>query len=50
MLDFLHFPYNVLLYVVTGAGLVWLFLFNGWFQNKLIGWKNSYENSARVGG
>ena len=44
MLDFLHFPYNVLLYVVTGAGLVWLFLFNGWFQNKLIGWKNSYEN------
>ena len=43
MMDFLHFPYNVLLYVVTGAGLFWLFLFSR-FRNKLIGWKNSYEN------
>jgi hypothetical protein len=47
MVDVLRFPCNVLLYVVTGAGLVWLFLFNGWFQNKLIGWKNSYENTPR---
>jgi hypothetical protein len=42
-MDFLHFPYNVLLYVVSGAVLFWLFLFNGWFQNKLIGLKNRYE-------
>jgi type III secretory pathway component EscS len=25
----------------------WLFLFNGWFQNKLIGMKNQYESKAR---
>ena len=47
MVDFLHFPCNVLLYVVTGAGLFWLFLFNGRFRNKLIELKNSYEKRPR---
>jgi hypothetical protein len=42
MMDFLHFPCNVLLYVVTGAGLFWLFL-NGRFQNKLIELITRYE-------
>ena len=44
MVDVLRFPCNFLLYVVTGAGLVWLFLFSRWFRNKLIGLKNRYES------
>jgi hypothetical protein len=47
MVDFLHFPCNVLLYVVTGAGLFWLFLVSRWFRNKLIELKNSYEKRPR---
>jgi hypothetical protein len=47
MLDFLHFPRNVLLYAVTAAVLFWLFLFNGTFQNKLFGLKNRYEDRFR---
>ena len=43
MLDFLHSPCNFLLYIVTGLGLFWLFLFIR-FRNKLIGWKDTYEN------
>jgi hypothetical protein len=47
MVDTIHFPCNVLLYVVTGAGLFWLFLFNGGFQNKLIELKSRYEKRTR---
>ena len=47
MVDVLRFPCNVLLYLATGAGLVWLILGNGWFQNKLIYWKGRYENRPR---
>ncbi len=47
MVDIVHFPCNVLLYVVTAASLFWLFLFNGRFQNKLIELKSRYENRPR---
>ena len=43
----LSFPWNLLSYLVVGALTVWLFLFNGWFQNKLIGIKAKYEAAAR---
>lgn len=35
------------LYFVIGALTVYLFLENAWFQNKLTGWRNSYENKWR---
>ena len=38
---------NLLSYLVVGALTLWLFLFNGWFQNKLIGIKAKYEAAAR---
>jgi hypothetical protein len=43
----LVFPCNLLAYGVLGAVTFWLFVFNGWFQNKLIGLKNRYESQAR---
>jgi hypothetical protein len=48
MVDFLHFPCNVLLYVVTGAGLFWLFLFSRWFRNKLIELKKQLREAASM--
>ena len=40
------FPWNILAYVVVGTATAWLFLDNGWFQNKLVGWR-SYEDRER---
>ena len=40
-------PCAVLLYAGVALVTVYLFLFDGWFQNKLTGWKNSYENKWR---
>jgi len=42
-----HYPWNLLTYLIVGALTLWLFLFNGWFQNKLIGIKARYEATAR---
>ncbi len=42
----LVFPLNLVTYFVSAAITVWLFIYNGWFQNKLIGVKNRYENRA----
>lgn len=38
---------NILTYALFAAVAIHLFLFNGWFQNKLIALKISYENKAR---
>ena len=43
----LIFPWNVIAYAALGTLTFWLFLFNGWFQNKLIGLKSRYEERAR---
>ena len=43
----LHFPWNVGVFVLVGGFTFWLFIFNGWFQNKLIGIKNKYESKSR---
>ena len=47
MITPLVFPYNILLYALTSAVTVWLFLFNGRFHNKLIALKGSYESKPR---
>ncbi|MGB8744044.1 MAG: hypothetical protein WCD52_28465 [Xanthobacteraceae bacterium] len=38
--------FNIFVYVLFAAGAIYLFLFNGRFQNKLIGIKSAYENQA----
>ncbi len=43
----LAFPSNIATYLAVGAITIHLFLFNRWFQNKLISWKASYEGKAR---
>jgi cytochrome b subunit of formate dehydrogenase len=43
----LVFPWNVISFLLVSAFSIWLFLFNGWFQNKLIGWKSRYEDKER---
>jgi hypothetical protein len=43
----LPFPWNLLSYLVVGALTLWMFLFNGWFQNKLIGLRARYEDASR---
>jgi hypothetical protein len=47
MIEPLHFPCNLAVYVALGAVTTWLFISSGWFQNKLIGIKNSYESKRR---
>jgi hypothetical protein len=41
------FPWNLLTYFVIGAITFYQFIFNGRFQDKLIGVKFRYENQAR---
>jgi hypothetical protein len=43
----LIFPWNLVAYGLIAAITFWLFVFNGWFQNKLIGLKSRYENQRR---
>jgi hypothetical protein len=38
---------NILTYALFAVVAISLFLFNGWFQNKLIALKIAYENKAR---
>ncbi|MGB6324939.1 MAG: hypothetical protein WBG11_03955 [Methylocella sp.] len=38
---------KILTYALFAAAAIGLFLFNGWFQNKLIALKIAYENKAR---
>jgi hypothetical protein len=39
--------WNILAYALFAAVAIRLFLFSGWFQNKLITLKMDYENKAR---
>jgi len=41
------FPWNLIAYFVLAAFTFWLFIGNGWFQNKLIGMKIRYEEKDR---
>jgi hypothetical protein len=43
----LRWPWNLIIYAITFVVTAHLLLFNGWFQNKLIGWKGRYEDRAR---
>ena len=47
MITCLKFPWNLVTYGAVSAVTFWLFLFNGWFQNKLIGFRIKYEDKAR---
>jgi hypothetical protein len=47
MITPLAFPWNLVTYAVLGSITFWLFIGNGWFQNKLLGLKNQYEEKAR---
>ena len=40
----LKFPWNLVTYFALGVSTFWLFISNGWFQNKLIGLKSKYED------
>ena len=42
-----NFPYNIFIFAVIAIASCWLFLFNGRFQNKLVGWKIACENKPR---
>jgi hypothetical protein len=43
----LQWPLGILGYIVLAASTGYLFLENAWFQNKLTGFKNSYEERWR---
>ena len=43
----IRWPCNLILLLIVGAATVYLFLDNGWFQNKLIGFKSKFEEKGR---
>lgn len=43
----LSWPRSVIAFLGVAAATIYLFLFSGWFQNKLISWKSSYEDRPR---
>jgi hypothetical protein len=47
MMTPLTFPWNIIVFGVVASITAWLFIENGWFQNKLIGLKSRYENKVR---
>jgi hypothetical protein len=47
MITPLAFPWNLIAFALCGAFTFWLFINNGWFQNKLIGMKTRYEEKGR---
>jgi hypothetical protein len=40
-------PWSLIGFLIVGATTIHLVLFNGWFQNKVLGWKARYEDSER---
>jgi hypothetical protein len=40
-------PWALIGLLVVAGVTVFLVLFNGWFQNKLLGWKARYESAER---
>ena len=47
MIEPLKFPWNLVVYAIIGIITFWLFIDNGWFQNKLISMKLKYEDKSR---
>jgi membrane protein YdbS with pleckstrin-like domain len=47
MITSLTFPLNVVAFVSLGAATFYAFLFNGWFQNTVIRFRNWYEEKQR---
>jgi hypothetical protein len=47
MVEPVKFPWNIAIFVVIAGMTFWLFINNGWFQNKLIGMKHRYEEKGR---
>ena len=47
LIEPLKWPWNLVTLLLAGAITVYLFLDNGWFQNKLIGLKARYEEKLR---
>jgi hypothetical protein len=47
MITPLAFPWNLIVFALFGVITFWLFINNGWFQNKLIGMKTRYEDKGR---
>ncbi len=47
MITPLIFPWNFIIFSVLGIITFWLFINNGWFQDKLIGIKSRYEDKPR---
>jgi len=43
----LIWPRNIIVYSALGVFTAYLWLFSGWFQNKLIRWKGQYEHTTR---
>ena len=43
----LKWPWNLGTFLAVGAITIYLFLDNGWFQNKILGWKSRYEEKER---
>lgn len=46
----LTWPRNLITYLAASAITAHLWLFSGWFQNKLVGWKARYEDVSRGNG
>lgn len=42
-----NLPWALVALLLVAAVTIYLILFNGWFQNKLLGWKARYENAER---
>ena len=40
-------PWALIGLLIVAAVTIYLILFNGWFQNKLLGWKARYEGAER---
>jgi hypothetical protein len=47
LIEPLCWPWNLLTLAVVGSVTVYLFLYSGWFQNKLLGIKARYEDKLR---
>lgn len=40
-------PWALVGLIIVAAITIYLVLFNGWFQNRLLGWKTRYESAER---
>lgn len=40
-------PWALVVLIIVAAATIYAVLFNGWFQNRLLGWKARYEGAER---